>query len=312
MTKGADQTGTSARGIVEMIVAMTISGTIGWFVLISGQSALDAVFWRCVFGAMSLAGVCAAMGVLSFRLTMRQLGLALFGGVAIVLNWLLLFGAYRYASVSIATAIYNTQPFMLLAFGALIFSERITIAKLGWLVMAFAGLLLIVSHKPAAGYVGGQFALGIAMAACAAFGWAVAAVTTKQLAGVPPQLVALIHVGTGCLLLAPFASWANLPTDLDSWGALVALGAIHTGLMYAVMYSAVQKLPTYMQGSLSFIYPAVAVLVDVAALGVRLDQAQLVGIAVILIAAAGMNWRITRLPAVRLPYLGGKTARKTR
>ncbi|MFP5429010.1 MAG: hypothetical protein ACLGJA_25040, partial [Gammaproteobacteria bacterium] len=39
------------RGSVEMMVAMLISGTIGWFVLVSGQPVLEVVFWRCVFGA---------------------------------------------------------------------------------------------------------------------------------------------------------------------------------------------------------------------------------------------------------------------
>jgi TctA family transporter len=39
------------RGSLEMVAAMLISGTIGWFVLVSGQPVLDVVFWRCVFGA---------------------------------------------------------------------------------------------------------------------------------------------------------------------------------------------------------------------------------------------------------------------
>jgi hypothetical protein len=38
-------------GTVEMTAAMIISGTIGWFVVVSGQPVLDVVFWRCVFGA---------------------------------------------------------------------------------------------------------------------------------------------------------------------------------------------------------------------------------------------------------------------
>jgi hypothetical protein len=42
------------RGITEMTLAMVISGTIGWFVLMSGRPVLDVVFWRCVFGALAL------------------------------------------------------------------------------------------------------------------------------------------------------------------------------------------------------------------------------------------------------------------
>ena len=51
---------TLKRGSLEMIAAMLISGTIGWFVLVSGQSVVDVVFWRCVIGGATLLLVCAA------------------------------------------------------------------------------------------------------------------------------------------------------------------------------------------------------------------------------------------------------------
>ena len=43
------------RGTVEMTAAMVISGTIGWFVVLSGQPVMDVVFWRCAFGAVDAA-----------------------------------------------------------------------------------------------------------------------------------------------------------------------------------------------------------------------------------------------------------------
>ena len=101
------------RGSFEMTAAMLISGTIGWFVLVSGQPVLDVVFWRCVIGAPVLLVVCAALSMLRGTLTPRLLAFAALGGVAIVLNWLLLFAAYSRASIAIATAVYNTQPFIL-------------------------------------------------------------------------------------------------------------------------------------------------------------------------------------------------------
>lgn len=277
-----------ARGAVEMILAMAISGTIGWFVIMSGRPVLDVVFWRCVFGAVALFALCAWLGLFRRRIAWGQFGLAVIGGVAIVLNWLLLFGAYAHTSISIATAIYNTQPFMLLAFGAAMFSERITATKMGWLLLAFVGVLLITLHKPTATYVGGgNYALGIVMALCAALGWAAAAVTTKRLTGVPPQLIALIHVGTGSLMLLPFAELSHLPQGMPVWSLLITLGFIHTGVMYALMYSAVQRLPTHLQGALSFVYPAVAVLVDTIAFGHQLDLLQITGVIAVLVAAGG-------------------------
>ncbi|RUU14853.1 DMT family transporter [Mesorhizobium sp. M7A.T.Ca.TU.009.01.3.2] len=279
----------TVRGTVEMSAAMAILGTIGWFVVLSGQPIMDVVFWRCAFGALTLLIICAGLGLLRNRLSLRIIGIAALGGVAIVVNWLLLFSAFSRASISIATAVYNTQPFMLVGFGALFFAERLTLTKLTWLAIAFAGMVLIVQSAPDAGDIGTDYFTGIVMALGAAFFWAVAAIVTKKLKGTPPHLIALIQVCVGVVMLAPFANLAELPADAWSWTMLATLGIVHTGLMYILMYGAIQKLPTHLQGSLSFIYPVVAILVDVVAFGHRLHLSQVVGATAILIAAAGMN-----------------------
>jgi drug/metabolite transporter (DMT)-like permease len=290
-----------ARGSVEMTAAMVISGTIGWFVVMSGQPALDVVFWRCVFGAATLLIICAACGLLRNAITLRLAGIAAIGGVAIVLNWVLLFSAYSHASISIATAVYNTQPFMLVAFGALFLSEKITLSKLAWLVLAFGGMLLIVQSKPTAAYVGADYFSGIAMALGAAFFWATAAIITKKLRGTSPTLIALIQVSVGIVMLAPFAHFSQLPSEPSAWAALITLGVFHTGIMYILLYGAIQKLPTHLQGSLSFIYPIVAILVDMVAFGHRLQLLQIIGSAAILLAAAGMNlgWSLRKSALTR-------------
>ncbi|CAH2396513.1 DMT family transporter [Mesorhizobium escarrei] len=298
----------TVRGTIEMTAAMAILGTIGWFVVMSGEPIMDVVFWRCAFGAITLLIICAALGLLRGRVSLRIVAIAALGGAAIVINWLLLFSSFSHASISIATAVYNTQPFMLVGFGALFFSERLTMTKLAWLGIAFAGMLLIVQASPEVspntGSVGTDYFTGIAMALGAAFFWAVAAIVTKKLRGTPPHLIALIQVSVGVVMLAPFANFSHLPADAWSWSMLATLGVVHTGLMYILMYGAIQKLPTHLQGSLSFIYPVVAILVDVVAFGHRLHPAQIVGAAAILVAAAGMNlgWRLWRskIPAESL------------
>jgi drug/metabolite transporter (DMT)-like permease len=285
------------RGILEMTAAMLISGSIGWFVLMAARPVLEVVFWRCLIGAVALGLLCLALGVFRQRLSRQQVVLAVLGGVAIVLNWLLLFGAYAHASISVATAVYNVQPFILLGLGALLFGERITAAKLGWLTLAFAGVLAIVLTKPSAGYLGeGNYPLGLGMALLAALGWAIAAIMTKRLKGVPPQLIALIRVVTGSIMLAPLVDWSSPPEGAGPWSLLLTLGVVHTGIMYALMYAAVQRLPTDLQGALSFIYSLAAILVDVTALGTVLQPVQIAGTAAVIFAAAGasLGWGADR------------------
>ena len=100
------------RGSWEMVAAMLISGTIGWFVLVSGVSVIEVVFWRCVIGALALLLVCALLGYLRLELlTWAKFGLAMLSGVAIVGNWLLLFESYSHASIAISTAVYNAVSY---------------------------------------------------------------------------------------------------------------------------------------------------------------------------------------------------------
>ncbi|MFP3543114.1 DMT family transporter [Rhizobium sp. SIMBA_035] len=278
------------RGSAEMTAAMLISGSIGWFVIMSGQPVGNVVFWRCLFGAISLLVICAVLGLLNPRLlSLKSFGIAVFGGIAIVLNWLMLFASYSHASISIATTVYNTQPFMLLALGAAFLGEKITGTKLSWLGLAFAGMLTIVEAKPDSGAINGSYGMGIALALGAAFFYALAALAAKWLKGTPPHLIALIQVSTGIIMLAPFADFSAMPTAAGTWSLLVTIGVVHTGLMYVLLYGAIQKLPTHLTGALSFIYPIAAIAVDRIAFGHALQPLQVVGAAIILLAAAGMN-----------------------
>lgn len=290
------------RGSFEMASAMLISGTIGWFVLVSGQPVLDVVFWRCAVGAATLLAICGLMGFLNRgMLSWPKFGWAVISGMAIVGNWVLLFAAYSRASIGIATAVYNTQPFMLVALGALFLGERITLDKMVWLSLAFAGMLAITQqHGAAPAYGVGSYLAGIALALGAAFLYAIAAIVVKRLTGTPPHLIALIQVCTGILLLAPFAGVSALQDQPPlAWLSLLILGVVHTGLMYVLLYGAIQKLPTAITGALSFIYPIVAILVDWIAFGHRLQWLQWLGAAAILLAAAAMQqgWGVGRRSA---------------
>ncbi|MBC2658510.1 DMT family transporter [Pseudomonas sp. MSSRFD41] len=278
------------RGSLEMSAAMLISGTIGWFVLVSGQPVLDVVFWRCLFGAATLLLVCAALGLLrKDLLTRRVLLLAVVSGAAIVGNWVLLFGSYSRASIAIGTAVYNVQPFLLVGLGALFLGEKITAQKLFWLCLSFSGMLAIVSAHDGQGGPGDDYLLGIGLALGAALLYAFAALLIKRLSGTPPHLIALIQVCTGVLLLAPWANLGTPPREAGAWASLLALGIIHTGLMYVLLYGAIQKLPTALTGALSFIYPIAAIFVDWLAFGHRLGWLQWLGVGAILLAAAGMQ-----------------------
>lgn len=294
---------TDRWGWLEMVGAMVLSGTIGYFVIESGQNVWNVVFFRCLFGALSLLIYCGLRGLLfPFRFTKKTFLLALLGGVAIVMNWVVLFSSYSLASISIATAVYNTQPFFLILLGMILFRERPTGDALGFIAIAFVGLLMVVKidatgFSLTSGYLG-----GLVLALGAAFLYAVASIIAKRLKGIPPHLIALVQVSLGSLMLAPLADFSTLPTQNFQWGYLVTLGLVHTCIMYILLYSAIQKLPTARVAVLSFIYPAIAIIIDFVVYGRDLSLAQWGGIALILLGSAGVNlkWKLG-LPRAEAP-----------
>ncbi|CAB3861193.1 DMT family transporter [Achromobacter piechaudii] len=288
-------------GLAQMASAMVLSGTLGVFVLESGQSAWNVVFFRCLFGALSLFLYCWARGLLKPGLfTAKTLALTLVAGAALVMNWVLLFSAYRLASISLATAVYNVQPFFLIGLGVLFLGERPSRGKLAWSVVAFAGLLLVLRLTETHGAGGQTYLAGLLLGLGAAALYGVTAVIVKRLKGIPPQVLALSQVTLGAVMLLPMADFNALPAAPLRWAYLVALGLVHTCLMYILMYSAIQKLPTTSTAALSFIYPAVAIMLDLLVYGHRMEPVQVLGVAMIFVAAAGvsLNWT-WRLPGRR-------------
>ena len=273
-------------GVWQMSLAMIISGSIGAFVMMSGLPVIDVVFWRCVIGGVALLVFMRLWKLTWIRFTRITLLLTALGGIALVINWLLLFASYERISMGMSTVVYNTQPFMLVLMSMLL-GERVGLVKWGWLLLAFAGVVVLLASgvtmdEPE------QLVPGIALALGAAFFYALTAIITRRLNGIPPRQIALVQVLTGVVILLPLANLSAVSFHYP-WGWLLALGIVHTGVMYQLLYSAIQKLPTPVIGSISFLYPLVALLVDALVFGHTLSALQIAGGVLILFAAAGNN-----------------------
>ncbi|MFJ3586215.1 DMT family transporter [Streptomyces sp. NPDC090127] len=282
------------RGTLELTLAMVLSGTLGIFVVESGASALNVVFFRCLFGAIALGAYSLVRGYFrAHGFTLRKVGLAALGGVFIVFNWVFLFEAYEATSISLATVVYHTQPFFLVVFGAVLFRERITAARFGWLALAFVGLVLVSGIRP--GDTASLKGLGLALAAAVLY--ALSTIVTKRITGVRPHLIALVQVLVGLPLLLPLADLGAMGGLGAGWAWLVGLGLVHTGLMYVLMYAAYQKLPTAKIAVLAFTYPAVAMVADWAVYGHHIGLVQALGVPLIVFASL----RVTLAGPARTP-----------
>ncbi|MES2148672.1 MAG: EamA family transporter [Pseudomonadota bacterium] len=268
-----EQTG----GTWRMVLAMALSGTIGVFVLISGQSPQTVVWYRCLLGGAALLAWLAWRGGWK-RLDRRAWAWLVLGGVALIANWLCLFAAYQRSSISLATVIYQMQPFILLLLTALVRRELPAWHKLPWLGLALLGVALAAGLAPAHLTLGG----GAVLALAAAFWYAVFTLATRQLGAYAPAQIAGLQLMLGVVVLAPLANWSLAAMPARAWGSLLVLGLVHTGLVYNLMYAAFQRLRAPAIANLSFLYPLVAVAADWLCFGTQLTALQLAGMGVIL------------------------------
>lgn len=275
-----------SRGVWQMSLAMIISGSIGAFVLLSGLPVIDVVFWRCLIGAVTLLLFILLSPQPFSRLTRLTLALAILGSVALVINWLLLFAAYSRVSIGMATVVYNTQPFMLVLLSMML-GEKVSAVKWAWLLLAFTGVVILLSSELTPAH-SDNLVTGIILALGAAFFYALTAIIARKLQPLPAQHIAFIQVIVGTVMLLPLVHAPEFNSHFP-WHYLLILGVVHTGIMYQLLYSAIQKLPTPVTGSLSFIYPLVAILVDYLVFHHALAPLQLAGGVLILLAAAGNN-----------------------
>lgn len=264
-----------------MVLAMTLSGTIGLLVVESGLPALWVVWLRCLLGGLGLA-----VWVLWSRQwllpTVRECWWLGVGGLALVCNWVGLFSAYRYSSIAVATVVYHVQPFLLLVLAALFQGEELPLRRLPWLGVALVGVVL--SSGMDAGQAGNAAWPGVVLALCAATLYAVATLATQRLRRLAPAQIAMLQMALGALVLAvPVAVWGGVAVlSLRAWGAVLVLGLVHTACMYTLMYAAFQRLPAQAIAGLSFIYPVVALLVDLLWFAAWPTQGQWLGMALIL------------------------------
>jgi len=293
-------------GTWRMSVAMGLSGTIGLLVLASGQSALNVVWMRCLVGGLALLAWLWLQG--GWRpLGRKAVAWLLVGAGALIVNWQLLFMSYRESGIAVATVVYHVQPFFLILLASLFQREMPDWHKLPWLVIAFCGVALTSGVQWGADGKAGMLT-GVLLASAAAFFYALATLATRKLSGIAPAQIAGLQLLAGALVLAPWVDISVHSVTPLGWAALLTLGLVHTGLQYNLMYAAFQHLSAERIAALSFIYPLVAIVVDLVFFNLTLGVVQIVGMLLIFVAivAYQRNWRFSPTMARRTPRGAGE------
>lgn len=293
-----DQT-QSTTAVLKLAFGLMLIGTVGAAVVASGLDAITVVFWRSVVGAIFLAVWCLATGILPDRsLTRRNLMLGAVAGVSLVLSWAAFFQGILMTSISTATILFHTQPFWIVLLSAVILKERISRAQMAWLCTAFVGVALASNLTLSSGDLDHDWASGVLVLLGGALVYAVTAVAGKELRGQRGEVTTLIQTVAGALIFLPFVNFSQ-DIALPSWGFVVMIGVLQTGVAWVMVYSAYPHVSTPLIAVLSFVNPMTAILSDWLFFDHLIGPAQAAGMGLIVIGTLGVKlgwqpWRRRR------------------
>ena len=270
---------------VQMISSMIIFGTISIFVKsISLSSGEIALFRALIATAAIICFLLASKKRIQIKVTKREGVLLLFSGIAMAFNWILLFQAYHYTSVSIATLSYYFSPVIVTIMSSILFHEKLTKRQLFCFIMTSIGLVLVMDLSSFRS--GSNDLIGVLLGLGAAVLYAVVVLINKGITNVTGIERTVCQFGAAIVVLLPYViTTTGLSiTKVDAKGFihLLILGLVHTGFAYCLYFSAVKDLEGQRVAIFSYIDPLVAVIVSVTVLSETIRISQIIGGAMIL------------------------------
>ena len=274
----------SLRAALPFVLGNCLLGTIGVFVHEADADALSATWFRCAFGLLALtAWLLWRRQLGALKLQLRAAPWVLLAGVLLVAGWTLFFAAIERTSTAVAVVLFQVQPFWVLLLGAGLLNQRIGGRRVAGVTLAMAGLALATGllDQPSAGGQGPASGYWIGVLGCliGALGMAGVTLIAKRLGALPLGVLAWWQCAFGTATLWIFPVLHGWPTSAASWLWLSGLGLIHTGLAYSLMYAGMARISTGRVAALTFVYPAVAILVDWLYFGQHLSAVQMSGVA---------------------------------
>ena len=270
---------------IQMLLAATVFGTIPLFVrnlpLTSGEIAL----YRAVIAVLLIGGcLLISRQRIPFVQIKKELPLLLLSGVAIGFNWILLFQAYKFTTVSVATLSYYFAPIIVTVVCPILFREKLSFRQILCFAMSTVGVILIV----AAGESGGaeNHLVGICLGLGAAVLYAGVVLTNKFIRNVSGIQRTFFQFFAAVVVLIPYVACTDgfhlERLAADGWIYLLILGIVHTGLTYFLYFTSLKELPGQEAAVLSYIDPVVAIIVSVVILGEGITTVQILGGAMVL------------------------------
>ena len=270
----------SNRSRLMMVTSMAIFGTLAPFVRRIGITSGELALYRAIMAAGLIAVfLLVTKQKIPFATLKKEIPLLLISGMAMGFNWILLFQAYKFTTVSVATLSYYFAPVIVIILCPIIFREKLTKKQIICFIMSTLGLVLITGIGDLSG--ASSHLTGILFGLGAASLYATVILLNKFIKNVEGihrtflQFLAAIMVLVPYVMLTPRSGLTAL--DGMGWVCLLIVGFVHTGVTYCLYFTSLKDIPGQKAAILSYIDPLIAVVISVTILGESMSFVQIIG-----------------------------------
>jgi RarD protein len=251
------------RSLLMLVSSMLIFGTIGVFRRYIPVSSAFLAFSRGVLG-----GLCILLFLrlkkknAGEKIPRRVLPWLIVSGMLIGVNWILLFEAYNYTTVAVATLCYYMEPTIVMLLSPLFFREKLTVRKTACAAVAILGMVL-VSGVVDGGARGGTLR-GALLGLGAAVFYSAVVILNNKIRGVEAYRKTCVQLLSAGLVMVPylFASGGFGAEGFTPSAVILLLvvGILHTGIAYVLYFGSMDGLRVQSVAILSYIDPVAALL----------------------------------------------------
>jgi drug/metabolite transporter (DMT)-like permease len=272
-----------------LFTAMSVIWGIPYLFIKIAVRELDpivVVFARVGIAALALLPVAVHQGVLR-QLRERWLTVAALACVQIAGPFLLISYGEQLIASSLTSLLIAADPLLVVLFALRLDpSERVSGSRLLGLLIGLGGVVTLLGLD-----AGGdmQQLLGATLVLLAAAGYAAGALLIKRptIAALPSLGVVTVECITATVVLAPLAL-TRLPSripDLEVIASLLVLGLICTALAYLLFFALVAEVGAGRGSVITYVNPAVSVLLGVTLLAEPLNAVIIVGFLLIIVGS---------------------------
>ena len=231
---------------LQMILAMVIFGTIGlvrryipypseWIAFIRGFVGVSFLLLLQMLHKKTFV----------WEPVKHNLALLLVSGACLGFNWILLFEAYCYTSVAVATICYYMAPVIVIVLSPVVLKETITLKKGLCAMGAVVGMVLVtnVINSGVSGLQGVFFGLGAAVL------YAAVVLLNKKITDIPSRDRTVFQLGISAVTLLPYVMVKGNITSFTpeplALSMLLMAGIVHTGIAYSLYFGSINRISAH-------------------------------------------------------------------